>query len=223
VLGADLRDGLVCLIRATGVAVLGGLFVAGLLSQATFMIEVQQFIGIKLLLAAPPLVLLALYAFSPLFGPAQRPRDVASSALRVWQFAAVLVAAGVATLLLMRSGNQPDVGVSGFETHLRGFLTTLVGARPRFKEFLLGFPALVILPALSPAQRRAAGWFIVIAAGIALADVVDTFSHIHTPLLITFVRVFNGLVFGVIIALIVYELGVLVRFLQRTRGHRPAA
>jgi hypothetical protein len=135
----------------------------------------------------------------------------------------VLIAAGAAALLLMRSGNQPDVGVSGFETHLRGFLTTLVGARPRFKEFLLGFPALVILPALSPAQRRTWGWFIVVVAGIALADVLDTFSHIHTPLLITFVRVFNGLVFGVIIALIVWAINALVSFLQHKRRHRPAA
>jgi len=222
-LATDLRDGLVCLLRAAGVAVLGGLFVAGLLSQATFMIEVQQFIGIKLLLVAPPLVLLALYTFSPLFGSAQRPKDVAGSALRVWEFIAVLVAAGAAALLLMRSGNQPDVGVSGFETHLRGFLTTLVGARPRFKEFLLGFPALVILPALSPAQRRAWGWFIVVVSGIALADVLDTFSHIHTPMLITIVRVFNGLLFGVIIALIVWAIGALVRLLQHKREHGPAA
>ena len=222
-LGTDLRDGAVCLLKAAGVAVLGGLFVAGLLSQATFMIEVQQFVGIKLLLVAPPLVLLALYTFAPIFGNARRPADVAASALRVWQFVAVLLAAGAAVLLLMRSGNQPDVGVSGFETHLRGFLTTLVGARPRFKEFLLGFPALVILPALSPAQRRAVGWFVMVAGGIALADVVDTFSHIHTPLLITFVRVFNGLVFGVIIALIVYGLAVLTRLFQRAREHRPAA
>ncbi len=213
-LRSDLRDGLTCLLRACGVAVLGGLFVAGLLSQATFMIEAQQFIGIKLLLLAPPLVLVALYTFTPLFGSPQRPGEVAASPLRIWQFAAVVLAGAGAVLLLMRSGNEPDVGVSGFESHLRGFLTTLVGARPRFKEFLLGFPALMILPTLSPPQRRAAGWFIVLVAGIALADVIDTFSHIHTPLLITFVRVFNGLVFGVVVALILRYAYALVGFVR---------
>jgi len=197
------RDGLVCMLRASGVAALGGLFVVGLLSQATFMIEVQQFVGIKLLLLAPPLVLVALYTFSPLFGDAQRPGAVAGAPLRVWQFVAVLLAAAGATLLLMRSGNQPDVGVSGFETHLRGFLTTLVGARPRFKEFLLGFPALMLLPVLAPAARRAAGWFIVLVAGIALADVIDTFSHIHTPLFIAVVRIVNGLLFGALLAIVI--------------------
>jgi hypothetical protein len=198
----DMRDGLVCMLRACGVAVLGGLFVVGLLSQATFMTEVQQFLGIKLLLLAPPLVLVALFTFAPIFGAPRRPSDVAVAPLRVWQFAAVLVAAAGATLLLMRSGNQPDVGVSGFETQLRGFLTTLVGARPRFKEFLFGFPTLMLLPVLSTAHRRAAGWFIILAAGIGFADVIDTFSHIHTPLLITLVRVTNGLIFGGLLGLI---------------------
>jgi len=198
----DLLDGLACMLRACAVAALGGLFVVGLLSQATFMIEVQQFLGIKLLLLAPPLVLIALYSFAPLFGPPRRPGEVAGAPLRVWQFAVVLIAATGATLILMRSGNQPDVGVSGFETQLRGVLTTLVGARPRFKEFLLGFPALMLLPVLATAHRRAAGWFIVIVAGIALADVIDTFSHIHTPLVITLVRVVNGLIFGAILGII---------------------
>jgi len=114
--------------------------------------------------------------------------------MRVW-------VAGGAVLLLMRSGNQPDIGVSDFETHLRGFLTTLLGARPRFKEFLLGFPALMLLPALAPAHRRAIGWIIIIAAGIGLSDVLDTFSHIHTPLIISVLRLFNGLVVGAVIGI----------------------
>lgn len=205
-LSVDLRDGLVCMLKAAGVAVAGGLFVAGLLSQATFMIEVQQFIGTKALLVAPPLILVCLYAFAPFFGGALRPSDVGSAPLRVWQFVVVIVIGAAVTLLLMRSGNQPDVGVSSIETHIRGILTTLVGARPRFKEFLIGYPALMLLPSLSPAHRRAIGWIIVLAAGISLADVIDTFSHIHTPLLITIVRVMNGLIFGFIIGWIVQRI-----------------
>lgn len=193
---AAYADGLRCLAAALGVAIVGGLFVVGLLSQATFMIEVQQALGTKLLLGAPPLLLLVIYALSSMFGYAQTAGRLAEAPLRVWQFAAVLIVGAAAALLLMRSGNQPDIGVSGFETHVRGVLTTLLGARPRFKEFLIGFPALVLLPALTPAHRRALGWLIVIAAGIALADVIDTFSHIHTPLLITLLRILNGAILG---------------------------
>ncbi|MBV8282792.1 MAG: hypothetical protein JO347_12140, partial [Candidatus Eremiobacteraeota bacterium] len=212
----DALAGLRCLIFAAGVAALGGLFVIGLLAQTTFMLEVQEFFGVKTLLVVPPLALLLLYSFSPLFGNAVDVREAGAAPVRVWQLVAVFVLAAGAVLLLMRSGNQPDVGVSDFETHVRGFLTTLLGARPRFKEFLIGFPALFILPALLPADRRAVGWIIVIAAGVGLSDVIDTFSHIHTALIIGVLRLFNGLVAGTIIGLFAQWL------YRRFRGPAPA-
>ncbi|HEV2036959.1 MAG TPA: DUF5693 family protein, partial [Candidatus Eremiobacteraceae bacterium] len=43
---------------------------------------------------------------------------------------------------------------------------------------------------------------IVIAAGIGLADVIDAFSHIHTPLLITLLRIALGLIFGALIGIV---------------------
>jgi hypothetical protein len=201
--GSLAADGAVCMLRCGGVAIAGGVFVAALLSQATFMIEVQQFLGTKALLAGPALILLCLYALTPMFGMRRRLQELASSPLLAWQFFAVIVLASAAVVLLMRSGNQPDIGVSAFEQHLRGVLTTLVGARPRFKEFLIGYPALVLLPALSAPHRRAIGWLVIVAAGIAVSDVIDTFSHIHTALAVTALRVVLGLVFGFIVGAIV--------------------
>jgi hypothetical protein len=222
--GSIARDGAICLLRSAGTAALGGVFVAGLLSQATFMLEAQQFLGTKLLLAGPPVILLCLYAFTPVFGFGRRVAEVGSEPLRVWQLAAVLLAVAGAAVLLVRSGNQPDIGVSGFESHVRGLLTTLLGARPRFKEFLLGFPVLTIVPALSIAARRAAGWFVMLAAGVGVSDVIDTFSHIHTPLTVTVLRVILGIVCGFIIGIVLIQLAALARrigrmlFARRTRA-----
>lgn len=195
----DFAAGLRCLVIAVAIAAVGGLFVIGLLAQATFMLEVQRFFGVKTLLVVPPLVLLLLYAFTPLFGNRIKLSDAGMAPIRVWQLVAVFVLAAAAVLLLMRSGNLPDIGVSSFETQARGFLTTLLGARPRFKEFLIGFPALMLLPVLLPAHRRAAGWLIIIAAGVGLSDVLDTFSHIHTPLIVSALRLFNAIVAGTLI------------------------
>jgi len=198
-LATSFTAGARCMLVAVGVAALGGLFVIGLLAQATFMLEVQQFFGVKTLLVVPPLALLLLYEFTSVFGNKVSLREAGSAPVKVWQLLAVFVLAGGAVLLLMRSGNQPDIGVSTFETHLRGFLTTLLGARPRFKEFLIGYPALMLLPVLLPAHRRAVGWLIIIAAGVGLSDVLDTFSHIHTALIISVLRLFNGVVAGALI------------------------
>jgi len=197
--GGDLKRGVVCLCIAAAVALLGGVFVTGLLSQADFMLELNQFLGVKLLLVVPPVVTVALYAFTPKFGRATSLAQTADAALKAWQFAALVVLGGAAALLLMRSGNQPDIGVSGFETHVRGALTQIFGARPRFKDFVIGFPALMLIPALMPAHKRVIGWLFVLAGGIGLADILDTFSHVHTPLAVDLLRVLNGLVLGIII------------------------
>jgi hypothetical protein len=213
----DARAGARCLLVAVGVSLLGALFVVGLLAQATFMLEVQQFFGVKALLVAPPIIVLLLYLLTPMFGHAVRLTDAGAAPVKAWQLVAIFALLAGAVLLVMRSGNQPDVDVSSFETHLRGSLTALLGARPRFKEFLVAFPLLLLLPALVPAHRRALGWLIVLAAGLGVADVIDTFSHIHTPLIVSVLRLFNALIVGGLIGL------VLQAFYRRMRAALPAA
>jgi hypothetical protein len=211
----DARTGLVCLGRSAGVALLGGLFITGLLSQVAFMLEVDLFFGVKALLVVPPLIVFGLYLFTDKFGPPSKLRDVAAAPVRAWMLAAFVVLAAVAAFLVMRSGNQPDIGVSGLELNVRGALTQLMGARPRFKEFLIGYPPIFLLAALTPAHRRFAGWLLVLFAAVGLADVLDTFSHIHTSLSVGLLRTINGAVLGAAI-------GVVVQWIYR-RFVRPRA
>lgn len=203
---AQARAGIVALARSIGVALLGGLFVIGLLSQATFMIEVDQSLGTKLVLVGPALILILIYAFSDVFGARVGVGEALGAPVRAWHVAALIVLAAGAALLVVRSGNQPDIGVSDFEAHLRGSLSAFFGARPRFKDFLIGFPAIVLLPALLPAHRRFVGWLFVLAAGVGLADVLDTFTHIHTALIVSALRMFNAALIGALIGLIAQAL-----------------
>jgi hypothetical protein len=48
-------------------------------------------------------------------------------------------------------------------------------------------------------DRRRWGWLFVLAAGMGLGDLIDTFSHLHTPLLVGIERVINGGVLGALI------------------------
>ena len=109
---------------------------------------------------------------------------------------------GGAYVLQARSGNQSDITPSSFELALRSHLTSILSVRPRFKEFLIGFPALMLVPALIAADRRRTfGWLFVLAIGMGLGDVVDTFSHLHTPLVISVLRIVNGAVLGAIVGI----------------------
>jgi len=57
----------------------------------------------------------------------------------------------------------------------------------------------MLTPALIRAHRRAIGWLVAIGIGIGIGDVIDTFSHLHTPVVVSLLRVFNGAVIGCVI------------------------
>jgi hypothetical protein len=194
---------------ATGVALLGALVVVGLMSSPLAMEEIEKFRGVKLVLALPPVIALALYMFGGRFGTqGESARDVFETPVRAWHLLVLAIVATGGVLLVMRSGNQSDIAPTGFELALRHGLTAVLNVRPRFKEFLVGFPLLMLAPALAPVHRRAVGWLLALGIGVGIGDIIDTFSHLHTALLVSFLRIFNGFVIGAligIVAIVVYR------------------
>ncbi len=200
--GAAILDGIRVLAIATAVTLGGVLVVVGLLSTPLTMLEVDRFSGVKAVLAVPPLIAFALYVLTPRWGSRTSARELAAAPVTVLQILAGAVLLGIGYLVLARSGNQSDIAPSSFELALRAHLTTLLQVRPRFKEFVVGFPALMLVPVLLPADRARWGWLLALAIGVGLADVVDTFSHLHTALGASLLRLFNGAVLGLIIGAI---------------------
>ncbi|HUA09888.1 MAG TPA: DUF5693 family protein [Candidatus Acidoferrales bacterium] len=188
-------------LLALGVTLCGALVIVGVMSSPLTMEEIERFRGVRLVLAIPPLTALALYLWDKRFNSGvEKVSDVFGAPVRVYQLltGVVIVAAGV--LILMRSGNDSDIAPSHFELMLRHGLTDVLNVRPRFKEFLIGIPALMLFPALSAAHRRLVGWLLALGIGVGIGDVLDTFSHLHTPIVISLLRTFNGLAIGAIIA-----------------------
>lgn len=192
---------------ATGVALLGALTVTGVMSSPLVMEEVEPLRGVKLVLAAPPVIALLLYLFTQKFGSGVRSaREAFAEPIRIYQLTVAVVVIAVGVLVLMRSGNTSDIAPSPFELALRHHLTTLLSVRPRFKEFMVGFPLLMLLPALRPRERRAVGMLLALGIGIGLGDIIDTFSHLHTALDVSLLRIFNGFVLGAIVGAILIAL-----------------
>lgn len=214
--GAQLLRCIGWTLAATGIALLGALVVVGVMSSPLAMEEIERFRGVRAILVLPALIALLLYLFDRRYGSGiQRARDVFLSPILTYQLLVgiAIVAAGV--LLVMRSGNESDISPSNAELALRHFLTHVLSVRPRFKEFLVGFPCMMIVSALLAAHRRAIGWLLALGIGVGIGDVIDTFSHLHTPLEVSLLRIFNGLVIGVII-------GAIVVWIYRARVVRPS-
>ncbi len=193
------------LVRAIALAALAGMFVAALLSQWAFMLAFSTFLGVKVAHVVP-IVLVGLwlaFAQRPSGGWRTAAREVAiwlGQPLRLGVAFAVLVIGLAAVMLLARTGNI-NLPLAGVEQLLRTTLEAILVARPRTKEFLIGYPALVIAgTAAALGWRRLAVPF-ALAGTIGTAGAINSFSHAHTPLLYTAWRTGNALLLGAILAL----------------------
>ena len=146
-------------------------------------------------------------------------------ALSVEGFLLLLLLAGGVLLWLLRSGNEGILPVSLAELRLRAWLDEAFFARPRFKEMLLGYPALVLLAATKgcrPTVALSPRWRLVllVAAGVGQVSLVNSFCHAHTPLAVSLLRTFHGLWMGTVVGLGAWGLS---RAFRQARGLNRAA
>ena len=130
-------------------------------------------------------------------------RAFAEAPIRWGQGLLLLVGLSLVAYWLMRTGNEPSVGVASWELKLRALFEDLLIARPRFKEFLLGHPALVVAFFFltgTPLEAKIGQWLF-LPAVIGLASVMNTFSHAHTPIALSLLRTVHGMWLGVAIGL----------------------
>lgn len=210
--------GLLALAIATAVTLCGALVVIGALSSPLTMTEIDRFAGVKYVLVLPALIALVMYFTTGIWGAKiADPARAAEAPVRIVQLAVAAVLLGGAYLIVARSGNQSDIAPSAFELALRSHLTTILQVRPRFKEFVVGFPALMLLPALTAIDVKRWGWLFILAIALGLGDLIDTFSHLHTALSISALRVVNGAVLGIIIGCIAIAVYRALRLRSRVR------
>ena len=109
---------------------------------------------------------------------------------------AIVAVAGF--IYISRTGNTTTELSTG-EAAMRNFLNDIMGVRPRSKEFLIGYPLTLLLFWLGASRRN---WILTIPAIIGQVSLVNTYAHIHTALLISLHRSFNGLVLGLAMGLL---------------------
>lgn len=208
---APIGKAIALFIGASAATLCGALLIVGLLADRSYMVKVNQFTGIKAAHLLPILaVILVMAAGLPILGRpfsevrkevSENVRKVVGHPLFVWHAIAVVVALGIIGLALLRTGNEPGVGVTGIELKFRAILDRLMTVRPRTKEFLIGHPALFLGIALLLTRRRAWGLPLVALGVLGQVSLLNTFCHIHTPLIISILRAANGLALGLVLGI----------------------
>ena len=218
--GRRVLRALVGTVLAAALPAVGGLLGLAGASDTAFMLYLQTAVGIKLSLLATPVasafLFLGLVGLYPDRGRASSSvagRGLGQVGLLLrekttfGQAAFVGLAGLAAIVLVMRSGNFPILPLAAVETKFRSFLQEILLVRPRTKEFLVGWPALVVLlywgdAWLAATWRRWAALVLTVLASVGLLSVANTFAHLHIPVWFSLIRTANGLILGLLLGLV---------------------
>ena len=192
------------------ITALGGIFIAALLAGARFMLGIDSFMGVKIAFVVPILIIAGYFLFRPeekerfnIQHIISRASSILDLNIKVIHLFLMLICAVAAAILILRSGNF-GLPVPSAEKLARGTLENLLFIRPRTKEFLLGYPALIIAAIYYLRGGNAWLWFLLSVGALAPISLINSFCHIHTPLIVTVARSCIGLVLGAAIGLLIY-------------------
>ena len=186
------------LLAMCAVSIIGAVLMVGLLSEKAFMLKLSSFVGIKLAHIIPILFVPIIIYLWRAEKPMAQCKKLLNKALD-YKWAIIFGIVGIALMIYVaRTGNDSGE-ISGSEAAMRQLLNDTMGVRPRSKEFLIGYPLTIVY--LMYAYKHPSLWVLTIPLVIGQISLVNTYAHIHTPLLISLQRSFNGLVLGLVLSI----------------------
>ncbi len=226
--GKVIRDGAAGLTCAVAIAMIGGLFIAAMLGNIRFFMEFDFYRGVKLTFILPIILVAVGYLRRFPLGnttitSAQDfvtfAKDFLNIPIKMGTLIILAVLGLVAFIFVGRSGHTAGVPVPGAEVALRRFLENAMYARPREKEFLIGHPAFFLMvAAMYRKWPQLLHFFLVLAAAIGVGSMVETFAHIRTPFLMSFIRGIDGWLVGLVIGMLVICLLAVLQYITAWLG-----
>jgi hypothetical protein len=182
-------------------ALAGGSSLHAFMARPIFQLNLKQFMGVKFGYLAP-LGLAALLVGWYVYQDIRRHPENYLNKRRTRQAIVIVVAAflGAIFVLLNRSGNATVIPVPTWEMNFRDALFKLLWARPRTKEFL-GYPVLLVGLMLWHKRELLYGGLAVLVGYIGILSMVNSFEHLHHPIVLELVRSGIGLTIGMLIGL----------------------
>ncbi|WP_202080290.1 DUF5693 family protein [Caldalkalibacillus salinus] len=181
------------------ISLYGALVVVSLLNHLSFIKYMTQFRGVKTLHLAP-FILLTLYFLAQfrIVDLYDRVKYVLQYTIQVKHVLTVAAILFGVVYYVSRSGNEGVV--LPFELEFRQLLNDLLGVRPRTKELLLGHPLFILASYFVLKYRKGVVLFFV--GIIGQISMVSTFTHLHTPLLVSLQRTVYGMIGGIMTGLL---------------------
>ncbi len=199
-----LRQVVTSLAILLGINLLGGYTIVSSLADIRYIMNVELFRGVKLAFLLPLLMFGINYlaVFSGEEGVVKYTAGWLRRSPSYLTLGLIFVLLVAVYYYVGRSGHTGGVAVSELELRLREVLETIFMARPRFKEILIGYPAILSLVYL---YRRYPFKELVLILGLGAMmgtiSIVNSFSHVFTAITISASRTLAGLWVGIVIGL----------------------
>ena len=226
-----IKDGIGGLIITVMLSMVGGMYVAAVLGDVRFFLEMEIFRGVKVTFVAPLLLITIIYLarYNLFENEIEDEKDIWQQVVKLLNYPlyiktlliSALVAIG-AWVFIGRSGHTAGVPVLDIELKMRAFLERAMYARPRGKEFMIGHPAFFLAAmALYRQWPRVVHYAMIVVATIAQGSLVETFAHLRTPVLMSFVRGIDGMVAGIGVGIVAVVAVQVLCYLSVVLGRRP--
>lgn len=200
---------------ATGLSLTGVVFLSALGATHDSTLGLQPFRGVGLTLLLPLLMVAA--SFLPRQDIRKTVGDIYSAPIRLGDVAVMALGLVLLATVYERRGNATGGSVSEFEASLRRDVQDSI-IRPRFKEIGAHPLALLGLSGKLPGYFSA---LLILGGVMGQASILNTFSHFHTPFLISAARVFIGLGLGLLFGLLITQAVTFTVRLWHTYGQAP--
>ncbi len=201
-----LRQIITSLAIILGVNAIGMYTIVTSLADIRYIMNIEYFRGVKLAFILP--LLLFFLNYLSVFSGEEGVIKYLAKYLKLKPNYFMLMLLGIGLLALYyyigRSGHTAGVSVSSIELRLREVLESIFLARPRFKEILIGYPALLAMIYL---YRKYKEELITLVFGLGVMmgsiSMVNSFSHVFTAVTISVNRTLAGFITGMVIAIAV--------------------
>ena len=216
------------LALAIALSLVGAAFLSAILTDSRFLLEIDIYRGVKLTFILPvtltAILFIKRYDLLQVVGKGlktlwERLNGLLDTGITFRHVAVLLVLLFIAYYFVGRSGHTGGVPVPAIELKMRALLEQLMYARPREKEFMVGHPMFFL--AVLAVYRCAPRWWqfvLACAAVIGQGSLVQTFCHMRTPVIMSFLRAVDGYVVGAVFGIIgVLVVGALLPYVLKLR------
>lgn len=193
----SLKSALLSFLKMSAISFGGALTIIGTLSKTSYAMGIDIFAGVKVAHIIPIALIIVLIMFRDHGLDYNYYKKLLSNKVTYWAIAIIGVLAVVLLIYTSRTGNTGEI--SGFEAQFRQLLDTFLGVRPRTKEFLIGHPIMLALLYYGYKEKYIP---LLVLGIIGQISLVNTYAHIHTPVLISLVRSVYGIAIGIVIGIV---------------------